>query len=234
MLCRDEFLTKPLIKKLIVGLKKKGPKKKKRKAVDLKSLKRINKAAKTYFKNDTDILLFQTVAAMMLFGLFRVSELLGDKALGIQSLQREQLKLTKDLLTISIAEYKHSKGQFSEVQITSQNSKYICPVNLLEKYLYRRGSQEGPLFVDNKQIPLTKQKFSRWLKNCCKVAKINPPYTSHSFRIGGANLAAQLGRSDAEIKILGRWKSNANNLYYRKTNPLSTKCNLSSQKAGSK
>ena len=138
------------------------------------------------------------------------------------------------MITISIAEYKHSKGQYSEVQLTSQNSKSICPIKLLTKYLNIRGLHEGSLFVDSKNIPLTKHKFSRWLKNCCRISKINPPFTSHSFRVGGANLAAQLGRSDAEIKILGRWKSNANNLYYRNTKQLCTNSHLSSIKAGSK
>ena len=82
MLSDDEFLTKPIIKKMLVGLKKKGTKRRKRNGVDIKSLKRIYRAAKKYLKNHTDLLLFQTVAVIMLFGLFRVSELLSSWVTG--------------------------------------------------------------------------------------------------------------------------------------------------------
>jgi len=34
-------------------------------------------------------------------------------------------------------------------------------------------------------------------------------YKSHSFRIGAASLAAEQGLSDAQIWLMGRWKSNA-------------------------
>ncbi|KAJ3233174.1 hypothetical protein HDU78_006634, partial [Chytriomyces hyalinus] len=34
-------------------------------------------------------------------------------------------------------------------------------------------------------------------------------YTSHSFRIGGATAAANLGYTEYEIQVLGRWHSDA-------------------------
>jgi hypothetical protein len=39
------------------------------------------------------------------------------------------------------------------------------------------------------------------------------PYSGHSFRSGAATTAAKQGISDATIKMLGRWKSSAYQLY---------------------
>ena len=40
-------------------------------------------------------------------------------------------------------------------------------------------------------------------------------YKSHSFRIGAASMAAEQGLSDAQIRLMGRWKSNAFKKYIR-------------------
>ena len=42
-------------------------------------------------------------------------------------------------------------------------------------------------------------------------------YKNHSFRIGGACHAADKGYSDAQIRALGRWKSEAFKVYLRST-----------------
>ena len=41
------------------------------------------------------------------------------------------------------------------------------------------------------------------------------PYSGHSFRIGATTTAARVGMEDATIKMLGRWRSNAYQLYIK-------------------
>ena len=49
-----------------------------------------------------------------------------------------------------------------------------------------------------------------------KFCGLNPArYKGHSFRIGAASHAADRGLSDAQIRVLGRWKSNAFHRYIR-------------------
>ena len=40
-------------------------------------------------------------------------------------------------------------------------------------------------------------------------------YNTHSFRIGAATSAIETGISDVQVKMLGRWKSNAYQRYVR-------------------
>ena len=134
------------------------------------------------------------------------------------SKELEKLQLNRPKATISISSYKHSKGDEVVINLLAQEDKSICPVHKTRKYLSMRGRKSGAIFINGSK-PFTKYKFNQMLKKCCQAAGL-PSYSSHCFRIGGANLAAELGRSDAEIRMLGRWKSNAINLYLRQPKPI--------------
>ena len=75
------------------------------------------------------------------------------------------------------------------------------------------GSQ-GTSFRDGK--PLTRERFVQQVRAALSQAGINyKGYSGHSFRIGAATTAAKRGVADATIKMLGRWKSSAYQLYIR-------------------
>ena len=63
---------------------------------------------------------------------------------------------------------------------------------------------------------LTRQRFASLITNTLQLAGIDDKrYTTHSFRIGAATSAKDAGISDVHVKMLGRWKSNAYQLYVR-------------------
>ena len=99
--------------------------------------------------------------------------------------------------------------------ILARSHSLICPVDALLSYLWSRRKKEGPLFVDNKFSPLTKSKFFNQLKWILKESGIEGHYTLHSFRVGAASTAAAIGFPDYLIKALGRWTSDAYNLYVK-------------------
>ena len=79
-----------------------------------------------------------------------------------------------------------------------------------------RGSHSGPLFCLADGSAFKTEVFTRQLKGALAFCDLDcSRYKSHSFRIGAASLAAENGMSAAQIRGLGRWKSDAFKLYIR-------------------
>ena len=86
-------------------------------------------------------------------------------------------------------------------------------------YLVVRGGQPGALFIEKDGTVLTRQLFSKAIKEIFDEFQLNYcDLNTHSFRIGAATTANQASISDTNIKTLGRWKSNAYQSYIH-TNP---------------
>ena len=89
-------------------------------------------------------------------------------------------------------------------------------MDLLSKYLALRGSNPGAIFLLGEGLPVSRSHFSNQLSMACHLCGLDPSrYKGHSFRIGAASYAADRGFSDAQIRPLGRWKSNAFLRYIR-------------------
>ena len=79
-----------------------------------------------------------------------------------------------------------------------------------------RGSCLGPLFILDGGAYLTRQLFASRLSAVLEQAGIDSKgYNTHSFHIGTATTAKEKGISDVHVKMLGRWKSDAYQLYIR-------------------
>lgn len=90
----------------------------------------------------------------------------------------------------------------------------LCPVHALVRFVIRRGSSPGPLFVFQNGAFLTRERIVDILSRALpSVTNIN----THSFRRGGASALAAAGTPDHVIQILGRWKSNAFTRYIQLT-----------------
>ena len=87
---------------------------------------------------------------------------------------------------------------------------------LLKKYISQRTKLNGPLFCHYSGKPVTRSQFSSVLNKDLTFMGIgNIMIRSHSFRIGAASSHFEKGISEAEVKILRRWKSNAYKVYIR-------------------
>ena len=87
-------------------------------------------------------------------------------------------------------------GRDTTVVITSQRDINVCPVKKLKEYLLERGSYSGPLFCHFDKTPLNRYQFNAVLKKALVYSCAD-------------------GRSDEEIKRMGRWKSSAFQGYIR-------------------
>lgn len=117
-------------------------------------------------------------------------------------------------LRVTFRDYKHSYNQ-DHVSIIVQRQNTFCPVNILLEYISKRGTNPGPLFLLN-GLPVQRQYFCGLLTMAIRLCGLDPTrYKGHSFRIGAASHAAERGLSDARIRSMGRWKSNAFLRYIR-------------------
>lgn len=91
----------------------------------------------------------------------------------------------------------------------------LCAVDAFIKYLEVRGDSPGPLFLLKSGSPLSRTLVTNWLRDILKLANIPGNYSSHSFRIGAATVAARNGVPDHLIQTLGLWSSNAFQGYIR-------------------
>ena len=98
------------------------------------------------------------------------------------------------------------KGCFIHIGL----GKYpLCAVHAMMTYLAARGDAPGPLFLFAKGQPLTPTRLTDWLRQIMTSAWISGNFSSHSFRIGAATVAARRGIPDHLIQTMGRWSSNA-------------------------
>lgn len=91
----------------------------------------------------------------------------------------------------------------------------LCAIQAMMPYLASRGDAPGPLFLFTSGQPLTRSNLTDWLRQIMASAQIPGNFSSHSFRIGAATVAARNGVPDHLIQTMGRWSSNAYQLYIR-------------------
>ena len=81
----------------------------------------------------------------------------------------------------------------------------LCAVDALLQYLNLR---HGPLILLQSGQPLTRSLLTSWLGQIMDNAGIQGNFSSHSFQIDAATVAAGNGVPDHQIQTLGRWSSN--------------------------
>lgn len=97
-----------------------------------------------------------------------------------------------------------------------RTNKALCPVGAVLAYQTARGKSSGPFFRFANGKPLTRERLVRRVREALAQAGVDySSYSGHSFRSGAATTAARCGVADATIKMLGRWKSSAYQLYIK-------------------
>ena len=89
----------------------------------------------------------------------------------------------------------------------------VCPICALGNFLALRGSSESPLFTFRDGRPLNRQQLSSTVQSILHSTGYTGSYSGHSFCIGAATTTAARGVPDHLIKTLGRWSSDAYQVY---------------------
>lgn len=116
---------------------------------------------------------------------------------------------------LSMRNYKHSDSSHP-TDVIVYKDKPVCAVTLLLDYWHARGQSAGPLFCWPDNTAVSRSYFTQCLHQALSFSGLDTTiYKTHSFRIGAASWAAAKGMSDAQIRLFGRWKSNAFLRYIR-------------------
>ena len=214
-------MTATIIQKLIAGVTKVSPPKPPRLPITIGILAQLITSVDQVLTHYYHKILFKAMLAIGFFGLMRIGELTQSKE-GIVPLTLSQVTFHPHMVSISITHVKHNKKlKPIEIPIQKQSIQLICPVRHLVEYITLRGYQPGPLFAFPTMKPVPRQFFSKNLSKLISFSGFQGDrYKSHSMRIGGATYYASLGYSDAQIRLLGRWDSNAFIKYIRSSRVL--------------
>ena len=116
-------------------------------------------------------------------------------------------------LKVTFLDFKHNYNQHPFSIIVKQQ-RLSCPVQLMLDYLALQRDKPGFLFNSPDGSPISQSTFSDQLSTALKYCGLNLAcYKGHSFCIGAASYAADRGMSDAQIRVMGHWKSNAFHKY---------------------
>ncbi len=120
------------------------------------------------------------------------------------------------LLAVCIKQSKTDPFRQGTTIFMGKTDTALCPVAAMLAYMALRGPGEGPLFRFQDKQPLTRQRLVAAIRKVLAEAGLQPEqFAGHSFLIGAATTAAACGVPIATIKTLGRWKSEAYQLYIR-------------------
>ena len=212
------------VSRMLKGYGKVGFRLDSRLPITLPILNRLVAAASSLEGSVHQIIQFQAMCSLAFYAFLRIGEITSVSKQGaptpppLQLYQLTKLLNAADELTafkVTFRNFKHSYNERPFPIVVSRHPP-SCPVELLSKNLALRGTGPGPIFITVDGLPVSRSKFSQHLSRAIQLFGLAPSrYKGHSFRIGAASQAAERGRSDAQIRALGRWKSNAFQRYVR-------------------
>lgn len=208
-----------LISQMLKGYSKLDTRLDTRLPITLPLLHRIVQSSLSLSDSRYNIALFQAMCLFAFHTFARIGEITHTSA--HQNIQLDQLcpvwNTTNEIISfqLTLYHYKHSYNQ-RPFKLNILPSSVCCPVQYLIAYLQFRGNSAGPLFRMADCSPVSRSYFSSILSTVLQFCCLDPSrYKGHSFRIGAPSNAADKGLSDAQIRTLGRWKSNAFQKYIR-------------------
>ncbi|XP_066484678.1 uncharacterized protein [Tiliqua scincoides] len=208
------------VRKLVEGLKRIcPPMPDRRKPITPGILVRLINRFEVLCSTPYESLLFRTISIIMFFGAFRPSEVLyasaGDES--GRALQLQDVLIKADGVIITLRRSKtDQRGVGFKVRLGLAQNLALCPVRTLRSYLAARPAVRGALFCHVDASPVTFFQFRVLFRRA--VADLGfraEDYGLHSFRIGAASAAADLGLPARDIQRIGRWRSWAFKYYVR-------------------
>ncbi|CAH1788327.1 unnamed protein product, partial [Owenia fusiformis] len=144
-----------LVNQALTGISKQNPSCDSRLPITPEILKQLFHALKIIENNQYLVLLQKTMMSVALFGLLRIGEITVSQ----HNLLRKDKHKQPEGYVIKFESFKHSKSPQSV--IIRPQEKDICPVALLDQYMFTTQGREGPMFVTQVGSPVTRYSFNK-------------------------------------------------------------------------
>ena len=227
--CLPDPYDSEFIEKLLNGIKKLIPPSDKRKAIDLNKLELMLDYLPRLDLSCYDVTLYNAMFLFTYYGCLRVGEVAKasnkDNVVSFDQLECNFENGMIDSFVLRFIKFKHSdtvrnprkqKSVLPRMKFTKKQVKRFCPVRKMFRYLKIRGPKKGQLFLKENGDGVTYHNFNSVMKKCILgVGLPEGSYGTHSFRIGRCTDLHNLGYTESQIKVLGRWKSGAFKNYIR-------------------
>ena len=211
-----------LVTKLVAGAYRLNQKPDIRLPITITILDRLITSLQWVTSSIYDKFLFRAMFLLAFNAFARIGEItvkkLEAKVLQLSGISITSIDGRPDSVSVTFRHYKHNLTS-SPYTITFGHGPTIASaVQSLADYVEARGRYEGPLFCQENKKPVSRLIFDRQLHRALSFCRLDSKiYKGHSFRIGAATFAAENNISDAQIRALGRWSSNAFRRYIRIT-----------------
>ena len=207
-----------MVVKALNGFKRLKPSKDVRSPVTLELLQKLIQTVSVIVPDSFMAALLKAMYSLAFFAFLRIGEMTGSHQTNHQ-LQLHAITVNQkdNTMTVTFETYKH-KQDANPFRLRLHNTCSTVPVvTLMCQYLKRRGFRPGPLFILQNGRAIERKVFSDHLKRnvtlCSsgQIVNIRP----HSFRIGAATHAIEIGYSEDQVRVMGRWRSQAFRNYVR-------------------
>ena len=143
----------------------------------------------------------------------RISEICNYSPNCAHAILYEYCMLHEQSNTIIVKLLSHKHSSSTTTYRVKCNDKLIYH---LKAYFNMRGSSPGPLLCHPNGSPFTRAQVLKQLKFDLQCSGFNSElFNTHSFRAGKATDLAELGCSNSQIALIGRWHSEAYKSYIR-------------------
>ncbi|XP_078336925.1 uncharacterized protein LOC111126792 [Crassostrea virginica] len=212
-----------IVRKLLKGCHKLLPSQDARLPITKNILHKILSAVVITVPQALNRVLLQALFLLCFNAFLRLGEVISktladtDKVLQVQDITFSGDRCNPSTVQIILRHHKtQKKNEPITISIQASPNSQFCPVHYLHRYKSLFPHASGPLFQFINGTPVPYSYVSSELSKAIAFAGLDPKrYKGHSFRIGAATHAAQLGYSESFIQHLGRWNSNVLHRYIR-------------------
>ena len=153
-------------------------------------------------------------------GWLRISELCSDgKPNGVPGLRLKDITFNRNAIDLMVLGAKTDKEKKGAKITIVRSGEITCAVAAIEKYMeVRPPTRSDTRFLvheDGREVMATWVREK--LKDECRRQGRTGHFNCHSLRIGAASDGVRIGLTETEIKLRGRWRSEAFRRYIRPT-----------------